>query len=48
VALREDKVMFGYASLVLAIIEDSGMAALGSLALDLQECMRIWKKVRLG
>jgi hypothetical protein len=40
--------MFAYASLVLAVIEDSVTAAHGSLAADLQECMRIWKKVRLG
>jgi hypothetical protein len=46
--LKENRVMFGYASLLLAVIEDSVMAALGSLAMDLQECIRIWKRVRLG
>jgi hypothetical protein len=46
--LKESKVMFGYAVLVAAIIETSVTAALGSLAMDLQECVRIWKRVRLG
>jgi hypothetical protein len=46
--LKEGQVMFAYASLVLAVIEDSVTAAHGSLAADLQECIRIWKKVRLG
>ena len=46
--LKEGQVMFAYASLVLAVIEDSVTAAHGSLAMDLQECMRVWKRVRLG
>jgi hypothetical protein len=48
IALKENQVMFAYASLLLAIIEDSVTATHGSLAMDLQECIRIWKKVRLG
>jgi hypothetical protein len=47
-ALKENQVIFAYASVVLAVIEDSVTAAHGSLAMDLQECIRIWKKVRLG
>jgi hypothetical protein len=46
--LKEKKAMFAYASLVLALLEDSISAAHGSLATDLQECLRVWKKVRLG
>lgn len=47
-ALQEDKVMFGYATLIVAMIQGSVTAAHGSLAMDLQECIRIWKRVRLG
>lgn len=47
-ALKEKQVMFAYASLVLAVIKGSVTATHGSLAMDLQECLRIWKKVRLG
>lgn len=46
--LQEKPVMFAYAGLLLAIIKDSVTAASGSLAMDLQECVRVWKKVRLG
>lgn len=46
--LKEKQVVFAQASLVLAVIEHSVTAAHGSLAMDLQECVRIWKKVRLG
>jgi len=46
--LKEDKPNFAYASLLLSVIEDSATAVHGSLAMDLQECMRIWKIVRLG
>jgi len=47
-ALKEAQPMFAFASLFLALIKDSVTAAHGSLAMDLQECVRIWKKVRLG
>ncbi|KAH8801619.1 hypothetical protein F5884DRAFT_521408 [Xylogone sp. PMI_703] len=46
--LREGLVSFAWASIVLSIIEDSVSAVNGSLAADLQECLRIWRKVRLG
>jgi hypothetical protein len=47
-ALKEKLVSFAYASLVVAVIADSVATASGSLAMDLQECVRVWKKVRLG
>ena len=47
-ALNDSKVMFGYATLLVAMVEGSVTAARGSLAMDLQECVRIWKRVRLG
>ena len=46
--LKDEKVMFGYATLLVAMIEGSVTAVYGSLAMDLQECIRIWKRVRLG
>jgi hypothetical protein len=46
--LKDGKVMFGYAILLVAIIESSVTVAQGSLAMDLQECVRLWKRVRLG
>ena len=46
--LKGKVVPFAYASLMIAIIADSVTAASGSLAIDLQECVRVWKKVRLG
>ncbi|PVH89876.1 hypothetical protein DL98DRAFT_555355 [Cadophora sp. DSE1049] len=47
-ATKESQLMFAYASLFLAVIKASVTAAHGSLGMDLQECMRIWKTVRLG
>jgi hypothetical protein len=46
--LKENQVAFANASLLVAIIEDSVSAALGSLAMDLRECIRVWRRVRLG
>ena len=46
--LKESQVAFAGASLLVAMIEDSVSAAHGSLAMDLQECIRVWKRVRLG
>ena len=46
--LKENQIAFTSASLLVAIIEDSVSAVHGSLAVDLQECIRVWKKVRLG
>ena len=47
-ALKEKLVPLAWASLVVAGIADSVVAASGSLAVDLGECFRVWKKVRLG
>lgn len=46
--LQKKKVIFAYASLILSVIRDSVTAVDGSLAMDLQESVRIWKRVRLG
>ncbi|KAI0175305.1 hypothetical protein BJ166DRAFT_171216 [Pestalotiopsis sp. NC0098] len=47
-ALREAQDMFARASLLVAVIKDTTVALEGTLSMDLQECMRIWKTVRLG
>ncbi|KAF5526202.1 hypothetical protein CGCA056_v003598 [Colletotrichum aenigma] len=47
-ALRESLKSFALASLLLAVIKDVGAAAEGSLSMDLQECLRMWRQVRLG
>lgn len=46
--LKEHQTTFAYASLILSIIGDSFTAVDGSLAMDLQESVKIWKRVRLG
>ena len=46
--LKEKQILFAQASLIVAMIDEVVTATHGSLALDLQECVRIWKKVRLG
>ncbi|KAK7942767.1 uncharacterized protein PG986_011880 [Apiospora aurea] len=48
-ALRNDQETFAQASLLVAMIKDATTAALeGSLSVELQECMRMWRTVRLG
>ncbi|KAK4166494.1 hypothetical protein QBC43DRAFT_18920 [Cladorrhinum sp. PSN259] len=47
-SLQEDKVSFAYASLLVAMIKDTTKAQEGTLSLDLQECLRLWRTVRLG
>ncbi|KAL2075811.1 hypothetical protein VTL71DRAFT_754 [Oculimacula yallundae] len=47
-ALKENQTMFATASLLLSVIKVSVVASHGSLGMDLQECMRMWKTVRLG
>lgn len=47
-AVKEDQVMFALASCVLALIRDMVSEPSGSVVGDLQECLRVWKKVRLG
>ncbi|KAK1634473.1 hypothetical protein BDP81DRAFT_473352 [Colletotrichum phormii] len=40
--------MFALASILVAVIRDVGGAAEGSVGVDLQECLRMWRQVRLG
>ncbi|TLS23838.1 hypothetical protein PpBr36_08103 [Pyricularia pennisetigena] len=47
-ALEEDRVTFALAALVVALIADTEAAAEGTVSMDLQECIRMWAKVRLG
>ncbi|KAI1662298.1 hypothetical protein F4813DRAFT_344091 [Daldinia decipiens] len=47
-ALRDDQVVFALASLLVALVKDTSTAHEGTLSLDLQECLRMWKIVRLG
>jgi hypothetical protein len=47
-AVQEGQVTFAQASLLIAIIKDSSMALEGALSVDLQECLRMWRMVRLG
>lgn len=46
--LQDDKTSFAYASLLIALIKDTTTAQEGTLSLDLQECLRLWRNVRLG
>lgn len=39
---------FALASLLVALIKDATGAHEGTLSVDLQECMRMWRVVRLG
>ncbi|KAF2836819.1 hypothetical protein M501DRAFT_233033 [Patellaria atrata CBS 101060] len=47
-SVKEEQVSFALASCFLFAIKESSMAAAGGVVADLQECLRIWKKVRLG
>lgn len=47
-ALQEDQLTFVQATILIALIKDTSSALEGTLSMDLQECLRIWKKVRLG
>ncbi|KAK4128446.1 hypothetical protein N657DRAFT_638920 [Parathielavia appendiculata] len=47
-ALQEDQITFAYATLLVAIIKDTSTALEGTLSMDLQECLRMWRTVRLG
>ncbi|KAI9745569.1 MAG: hypothetical protein M1818_001103 [Claussenomyces sp. TS43310] len=48
IMLKDKQEMFAYASLIIVAICDSTSAIDGSLAMDLQESARTWKRVRLG
>lgn len=47
-ALQEDQAAFAYATLLVAMIKDTAAAVEGTLSMDLQECLRMWRTVRLG
>ncbi|EAQ85124.1 hypothetical protein CHGG_09138 [Chaetomium globosum CBS 148.51] len=47
-ALQGDQITFAYATLLVAIIKDTSTALEGTVAMDLQECLRMWRTVRLG
>jgi hypothetical protein len=47
-AVKEDQIVFSMASLVLAVIKSTVSEPTGSVVGDLQECLRVWRKVRLG
>lgn len=47
-AVQDDQVDFAHASLLVAMIRDTSTALEGTVSMDLQECLRMWRKVRLG
>lgn len=47
-ALQADQITFAQSTLLIAMIKDTSAALEGTLSVDLQECLRMWKKVRLG
>ncbi|KAF2763367.1 hypothetical protein EJ05DRAFT_482176 [Pseudovirgaria hyperparasitica] len=47
-AVAEDVVVFGFAACVLWVVREAAMHEAGAVVSDLQECVRIWRKVRLG
>ncbi|KAI1504825.1 hypothetical protein F5X99DRAFT_371098 [Biscogniauxia marginata] len=46
--LQEEQEVFARASLLIALIKDTTTAHEGTLSMDLQECLRMWRTVRLG
>ncbi|KAL7929941.1 hypothetical protein V8C35DRAFT_314210 [Trichoderma chlorosporum] len=46
--IQENQATFAEATLLIALIKDTSDALDGTLAMDLQECLRMWHKVRLG
>lgn len=47
-AIQENQSTFAEATLLISLIKDTSDALEGTLAMDLQECLRMWHKVRLG
>jgi hypothetical protein len=47
-SMKESLTTFAFASCLLCLIADTAEAMSGSVVSDLQECMRLWKRVRLG
>lgn len=46
--VKKDKLHFAYAACVLSLIKNTADSAAGSVVSDLQDCLRMWRKVRLG
>lgn len=46
--LQDHKSAFAHATLLLALIEGTSTASEGTLSMDLQECLRLWSRIRLG
>jgi len=46
--LKGDVEAFAWGSLLVAMVKEMSEAVAGSAAADLQECLRLWKRVRLG
>ncbi|KAI0408455.1 hypothetical protein F4802DRAFT_414041 [Xylaria palmicola] len=46
--LEQRQEIFAQASLLMALIKDATGAHEGTLSMDLQECLRMWRVVRLG
>ena len=47
-AVGEGLAVFAEASLLVSVIREAGLEPQAAVALDLQECLRLWQKVRLG
>ena len=47
-ALQDEQVIFTQATLLVTLIKDTATALEGTLSMDLQECLRMWRTVRLG
>ncbi|KAI1149999.1 hypothetical protein F4825DRAFT_428482 [Nemania diffusa] len=47
-ALQARQEVFAQASLLVALVKDATGAHEGTLSMDLQECLRMWRVVRLG
>ena len=46
--LRTQQTAFAYAACVLGIMAENAGAGVSTVVSDMQECLRLWKKVRLG
>jgi hypothetical protein len=46
--MQQSLTAFAYASCLLYLIADTAEAMSGSVVSDLQECLRLWKRIRLG
>jgi hypothetical protein len=46
--VKESPLTFAYAACILCLIKESGGITSSSVVSDLQECLRMWKRVRLG